>query len=123
MRVLIISIIILAVLITGTVCNTIYMDNLTNKMLNIIANLPEQSNPNGDVSAIDELSYMWEKNSHFVAISAGSDYITDISAALTETREFYLSEYNAHYKCAHAKLYRAVCRLHELERFSLDNII
>ena len=123
MRVLIISVIIIAVIVTGTVCNTLYMDNLTNKMIELIVNLPEQSNPLGDTSALDLLADMWEINSHYVAVIASSVYISDITASLTETREFYLSEHHTHYRFAREKLYQAVFRLHELERFSLGNII
>ena len=123
MRVLIISIIIIAMIITGTVCNTLYMDNLTNKMLEIIVDLPDEPNPLGDTSELDLLADMWETHSRYVAVIASNAFISDITAALTETREFYLSEHDAHYKFAREKLYQAVFRLHELERFSLDNII
>ena len=123
MRMFIISIIVLAVIITCVVCNSLYMDNLTNQMLDLISELPENSDPNGDTSIIDELYDIWKLNQNFIAVTANSVHITDIIAALADTKQFYLSENNTHYQCARENLYQAMYRLHELERFSLDNII
>jgi|GEM_PF-3569847 hypothetical protein len=123
MRVFILSVIVLTIIIAFIVCDSIYMDNITNKMLDLISNLPENSNPQGDMEIIDELSALWKSNEVFVAINANNSYINDISAALIDVKKFYLSEYDTLYQRACEHLYQAVYRLHELERFSLDNII
>jgi len=123
MRVFIISIIVLAVIIICIVCNSLYMDNFTNKMLNLISDLPRNSSLHGDTAKIDELYDIWESHKAFLAITANSGYITDITTALINVKFFYLSEHDTHYKNACEHLYQAVYRLHELERFSIDNII
>lgn len=125
MRLFIISLTILAIITAGIVYNTIYMDKLTNEMLEIVSNLPEHSNRDGDISesGIDTLYDLWESHKSIVAINAGSIYINDITAALIDVRNLYLSDHDAHYQAALEHLHQAVYRLHELERFSLDNII
>lgn len=123
MRVFITAIIILAVIISGIVCNTIYMERLTTQMLDIISNLPEHSDLFGDTSLIQELYNLWETNRKIVAINANSCYITDITTALIDVEKYYTSEYDAQYQAARGHLYQAIYRLHELEKFSFDNII
>lgn len=119
MRVFIFSIVIMIIIISGIICNTLYMDNLTNKMLEIIKELPE----NDDSTKLDELIQLWDSNIKFVSINIGTIYIIDINAAIIDVEAYFQSDFDSHYKSACNHLYQAVLRLHELERFSIDNII
>lgn len=123
MRLFIISVVILSIIIAGTIWNSIYMSNLTSNMLEIIENLPDDSDINGDFSIFDELNKLWEDNHYIVAMNTDSVYVMDITESIINAKRFYVSDNKTHYKVSRDHLYQAVKRLHELEKFSFANII
>lgn len=123
MRVFIFSIVIMTIIIAVIICNTLYIENVTNKMLAIIEELPENADIHGDSTKLDELVELWNSSIKFVAINTTSIYIIDITAAIIDVETYFKSDLDSHYKSACDHLYQAVLRLHELERFSIDNII
>lgn len=114
MRTFVISISLFLLLLCCIIINSIYLTGLTEKMLVLANGLPE---------TIYELSDIWEQNRNYVGITVNYSYIYTISTSIISTKRLYEGSCEGEFEAARDILYEAIMRLHELERFSLDNII
>ena len=114
MKSFIISIVMLLLIVCGIVFNSIYLTNLTEEMLDLAGDIPEN---------LDELTILWEKNHKIIGITVNNNYIYDITTSLISARRLYEGSCEGESEAARDILYEAILRLHEIEKFSIDNII
>lgn len=122
------SLILLAVVVAFVIFNTIYMTNITDKMMSLAEKLPDsveeyESNAENYASEFDELYHLWNDNINIIAYTVGYTHIDRADEAIVELYHFYLGESWQDVVACRAKCIDAISRLHKLESLHIENIM
>mgnify|MGYP005764593243 CR=1 FL=1 len=128
MKAFVTSLILLALVVTFVICNTIYMTNITDKMISLAEKLPDsveeyESNADDYASEFDELYHLWNDNINIIAYTVGYTHIDRTDEAIVELYHFYLGESWQDVVTCRAKCIDAISRLHKLESLHIENIM
>ncbi len=125
MKSFIASLVILGILLLCSVINSIYIDRLSDKMLELEKIFPEKSEdgecpPNEKIS---EALSLWDESKPRLLAAAKNSYVNAISAALYNAADFYEHGAPADYIAARRLLREAVKALQMSDSLSLLGII
>ena len=117
-----ISILLTVLMLSGIVWNAIYINNVADRMNEMLSALPDVGNDDCS-GAAQEIADYWEKNSLYVGLSVSytvADRVSEQAATLcacAECNDLF------GYRTALALLRDAVGDMRRLEQFSLENLM
>ena len=122
MKSLLISLILFAVMLSSIAVNAIYINNVANKMNDLLAELPDIGEE-GCSDATRDICDYWEKNTPYVGLSVGYTIVDRVSeqaatlSACAACNDFF------GFRTALALLRDAVGDMRRLEKFSIENLL
>ncbi len=125
MKAFIASLVILALLLVSSVLNCLYIDRLTGKLLALEACFPDKAEEGilPPSAAILEAEALWESSRPRLLAAAKAGYITAVTTALRNTRDFYENGTPADYIAARRMLIEAVTALRVSDSLRFSSII
>ena len=120
MKTFVCSLLLLALMIVGIVCNYRYVNKTADKLLELVDALPETS---GDgLAASESISAFWKDKMDSVGFSVGYTVLDRISEQAVTLVSAAKNQSEFDYRLSKALLRDAVGDMRRLERFSLGNI-
>lgn len=123
MRGFIVTTIIFIAVITTVVINSAFLHRVTDEMLILILELPEEPGGIEGIETFEKLNELWLKNRTLISVSVRFEHVSAINDALDNARRFYQAQMKANYLASRDKLYHEVVYLSELEKATFKNII
>ena len=119
------SLVILAVLLICSVINCVYIDRISNKLLELEKSFPTKDEegklPPSDI--ITEAQNLWESSKDRLSAAAKSNYIYTITASLNSVCDFYENGSPADYISARSQLIEAIKILKASDSLKFSSII
>lgn len=125
MKSFLIALTLLALLLTGTLLNCRYLDQVTGELLALEASFPtkydnEKSSPD---PTIDRARELWKQSQFYLEIGANMRHINAISASLDSVANHYANGSVADYLAARHQLIEALRSLRHADALTLRSII
>ena len=125
MKSFIIALSLLFLMITATVLNCIYLEKITNNLLDLEKQFPEKAEDgkSSPAAAIDRAKELWEEAFPKIQIGANMRYLNAVSTALNHLCDHYENGSVADYIAARTQFIEAIKTLKHSDSLSIGNII
>lgn len=122
------ALILLALVVAFVICNTLYMTDITNKMMSLAEKLPEtvedfENSADEYTATMDELYQLWNDHVNIIAYTVGYTHIDRADEAVVELYHFFQGESWQDVVTCRARCIDALSRLHKLESLHIENIM
>lgn len=125
MKAFIIALSLLAVLITGTALNCLYVENITDRLLTLEEDFPlkNEDGKSSPAAVITRARELWEESFPYLEFGANMRYLNAITTAFDNLAVYYENGTVADYEAARRQLVEALKTLKHSDSLSFGNII
>jgi len=128
MKTFITALLIMAVVLTFVICNTVYITGKIDAMLDIAESLPADADAfdadyNSTKEAVERLWQMWDHTIDAIAFTSGYDNINRADDAITTLCISYRNQNGDDFSVARQSFCDSMKRLRKLESFHPDGLL
>lgn len=125
MKSFLIALSLFAILVTGTVLNCLYLEKVTDELLDLEKAFPTKTEDgkSSPASAIEHARELWQKALSKIQLGANTKYLNAVTTALDNLTDYYEHGTAADYIAARSQFVESLKSLKRSDSLSLGNII